>query len=101
MASVAVDQREFPVEARNALETGNMKWLQPLSAWDVAYSVNMAIARLISYWVMTNALSGLVGSDTDYLGGMWATVATVFVFRDTRKASVSAGAERFVATCVS
>jgi uncharacterized membrane protein YgaE (UPF0421/DUF939 family) len=32
---------------------------------------------------------------------MWATVATVFVFRDTRKASLSAGAQRFVATCVS
>jgi uncharacterized membrane protein YgaE (UPF0421/DUF939 family) len=98
---VAVDQREFPGEARNALETGNMKWLQPLSAWDVAYAVNMAIACLISYWVMTNALSGLVGSDTDYLGGMWATVATVFVFRDTREASLTAGAQRFAATCVS
>ena len=43
MASVAVDQ--------------NMKRLEPLSAWDVAYSVNMAIACLISYWIMTNVPS--------------------------------------------
>jgi uncharacterized membrane protein YgaE (UPF0421/DUF939 family) len=78
-----------------------MTRLEPLSAWDVAYSVNMAIACLISYWITTTALSGLVGRDIDYLGGMWATVATVFVFRDTRKASVSAGAQRFMATCVS
>ena len=74
---------------------------EPLSAWDVAYSVNMAIACLISYWIITTALSGLVGNDSDYLGGMWATVATVFVFRDTRKGSLSAGAQRFMATCVS
>jgi uncharacterized membrane protein YgaE (UPF0421/DUF939 family) len=61
----------------------------------------MAIACVISYWIMTKALSGLVGSATDYLGGMWASVATLFVFRDTRKGSLSAGAQRFVATCVS
>jgi uncharacterized membrane protein YgaE (UPF0421/DUF939 family) len=87
MASVAVDQ--------------NMKRLEPLSARDVAFSVNMAIACLISYWIMTNALSGLVGSATDYLGGMWATAATIFVFRDTHPASLSAGIQRFMATCVS
>jgi uncharacterized membrane protein YgaE (UPF0421/DUF939 family) len=78
-----------------------MTRLEPLSAWDVAYSVNMAIACLISYWIMTTALSGLVGSDIDYLGGMWAAVATVFVFRDTRQGSLSAGIQRFMATCVS
>lgn len=78
-----------------------MTRLERLSGWDVAYSLNIAIACLISYWIMTTALSGLVGIDTDYLGGMWATVATVFVFRDTRKGSLSAGAQRFMATCVS
>ena len=78
-----------------------MTRLEPLSAWDITYSVNMAIACLISYWIMTTALSGLVGSDVDYLGGMWAAVATVFVFRDTRQGSLSAGIQRFMATCVS
>jgi uncharacterized membrane protein YccC len=72
-----------------------------LSPWDVAYAVAMAIACLISYWIMTYALSEVIDSASDYLGGMWATVATVFVFRDTREGSLSAGAARFVATCVS
>jgi uncharacterized membrane protein YgaE (UPF0421/DUF939 family) len=78
-----------------------MTRLERLSGWDVAYSLNLAIACLISYWITTTALSGFVGNDNDYLGGMWATVATVFVFRDTRKASLSAGAQRFMATCIS
>ena len=78
-----------------------MTRLEPLSAWDIAYAVNMAIACLLSYWITTTALSGLVGADIDYLGGMWATVATVFVFRDTRQGSFTAGAQRFMATCVS
>ncbi len=32
---------------------------------------------------------------------MWAVVATVFVFRDTRDQSLSAGMSRMIATCVS
>jgi len=78
-----------------------MKKLESLSVGDVAYSANMAIASAISYWITTYALSGLVGSATDYLGWMWATVATIFVFRDTRMASLSAGTQRFMATCIS
>jgi hypothetical protein len=74
---------------------------EPLSAWDVAYSVNRAIPCLISYCIVTQALSGLVGGATDYLGGMWASVATLFVFRNTREGSMSAGAQRFMVTCVS
>jgi uncharacterized membrane protein YgaE (UPF0421/DUF939 family) len=78
-----------------------MKKFEPPSAWDVAYSASMAIAAGISYWIMTYGLSRLVDSATDYLGGMWAAVATIFVFRDTRRASMSAAAQRFMATCVS
>jgi uncharacterized membrane protein YccC len=35
------------------------------------------------------------------LGGMWAVVATVFVFRETRHDSLSAGIARLIATGVS
>jgi hypothetical protein len=106
MASVAVDppasqraRTESP-EKRNA-PAPEMKNLEPLSAWDVTFSVNMAIASVISYWIVTHALSGLVDSATHYPGGMRATVATIFVFRDTRTAIFSAGLQRFMATCVS
>jgi uncharacterized membrane protein YccC len=72
-----------------------------LSSWDVAYALNIAIASGISYWITTHALSSVVGRDDDLLGGMWAAVATVFVFRSSREDSLSAGIARLIATCVS
>jgi uncharacterized membrane protein YgaE (UPF0421/DUF939 family) len=72
-----------------------------LSSWDVIYALNMAIACLITYWIITHGLSRFVDGPSDFLGGMWAVVATVFVFRETRVRSLSAGIARFIATCVS
>jgi uncharacterized membrane protein YccC len=72
-----------------------------LNAWDVVYSLNMAVACLITYWIITSLLSGFVDQASDFLGGMWAVVAVVFVFRDTRARALSAGIARLIATCVS
>ena len=72
-----------------------------LSSWDFVYALNMAIACLITYWIMTHILSRFVDGPSDFLGGMWAVVATVFVFRETRLRSLSAGFARLIATCVS
>src|SRR5882762_9309391 len=72
-----------------------------LSSWDVAYALNMAIACLIAYWATTQILSRFVDESSDFLGGMWAVVAAVFVFRETRLRSLSAGIARLIATCVS
>jgi uncharacterized membrane protein YccC len=72
-----------------------------LSWWDVAYALNMAIACLITYWIITHTLSRFVDVPSDFLGGMWAVAATVFVFRETRLRSLSAGIARLMATCVS
>ncbi|MBV8399082.1 MAG: FUSC family protein [Acetobacteraceae bacterium] len=77
---------------------GNGGKLTPL---DMAYSFNLAIACLITYWFITGLLHGRVDPASDFLGGMWAVVAVVFVFRDTREHAVSAGIARLVATCVS
>jgi uncharacterized membrane protein YccC len=74
---------------------------QTLSSWDVVYALNMAIACLITYWIMTHTLSRFVDQSSDFLGGMWAVVATVFVFRETHLRSLSAGIARLIATCVS
>jgi len=49
----------------------------------VAYALNMSIACLITYWIMTHILSRFVDEPSDFLGGMWAVAATVFVFRET------------------
>src|SRR3979490_1766447 len=72
-----------------------------LSLWDVVYALNMAIACLITYWIMTHTLSRFVDEPSDFLGGMWAVVATVFVFGVSRLRSLSAGIARLIATCVS
>jgi len=72
-----------------------------LSSWDVVHALNMAIACLISYWIMTYILSRLVDRPSDFLGGMWAVAATVFVFRESQVRSLSAGIGRLIATCVS
>jgi uncharacterized membrane protein YccC len=61
----------------------------------------MTIACAISYWAITHALQPLTDRDSDLLGGMWAVAATVFVFRESRQDSFSAGMARLIATCVS
>jgi uncharacterized membrane protein YgaE (UPF0421/DUF939 family) len=84
-------QDEIVPEAKNAT----------LSSWDVVYALNMAIACFIAYWIMTHILFRFVDGPSDFLDRMWAVVATVFVFRDTRALSLSAGIARLMATCVS
>jgi uncharacterized membrane protein YgaE (UPF0421/DUF939 family) len=78
-------------------------WKRPerLSYWDFAYALDMAVACLISYRISTYAMSWSIDESSDLLGGMWAVVATVFVFRDTRVNSLSAGIARLSATLVS
>jgi uncharacterized membrane protein YccC len=71
------------------------------SAWDVVYSVSMGIACMVAYTVTTTILGSATARDDDLLGGMWAAAATAFVYRDTRTHSLSAGAARLIATCVS
>ena len=72
-----------------------------VSVKDLVYTVEMAVACAISYWIITSGLARFVDKPSDLLGGMWAVIATVFVFRDTRGNSVYAGLARLIATCVS
>ena len=74
---------------------------EKLSLWDFFYAPDMAIACLISYSISTSVLSPFVDKPDALLGGMWATVATVFVFRETRTNSLAAGISRLIATGVS
>ena len=74
---------------------------EKLSTWDFFYALDMALACFVSYWVTTHVLSPFVAEPDAFLGGMWATVATVFVFRETRASSLAAGISRLIATGVS
>jgi uncharacterized membrane protein YgaE (UPF0421/DUF939 family) len=81
-----------------------MMWrmkLSKLSAWDAAHTVDMAIACLITYWVMVFLLPHLVGWSSTSVGVLWAVISTVFVFKDTRAHSLSAGISRLIATFAS
>ena len=71
------------------------------TAWEIVYSIAMALACLLSYAVMTELLNAAVEGRADLVGGMWAAVSTAFVFRDSRQHTLSAGAGRLIATCVS
>jgi uncharacterized membrane protein YgaE (UPF0421/DUF939 family) len=75
--------------------------MKKLTLWEVIYAFDMAVACAISYVLITELLGRFVDQANTLLGGMWAAVATVFVFRETREGSVSAGVSRLIATCVS
>lgn len=75
--------------------------LEKLSKADVVYALSLTIASLIAYVITYYLLEPFFNQPNDLLGGMWATVATVFVLRDARNLSLLAGVGRFFATCVS
>ena len=57
----------------------------------------------VTYWIITHGLTRVfsVSRDDDLLGGMWAVVATVFVYRVARVESVDAALTRISATSLS
>jgi uncharacterized membrane protein YccC len=61
------------------------------------------VACLASYLVTTRVLSAVysVSKEDDALGGMWAVIATVFLFRDSYSKSLAAAVSRISATLVS
>ena len=63
----------------------------------------LAIACLLSYWLITTVLTReySVSHEDDLLGGMWAVVATIFVYRTSHQKSTRAAVARTVATLVS
>src|SRR5690242_6308804 len=71
--------------------------MKRLTLWDVIYALNMAVACTISYALVTGLFGKFIVQADSLLGGMWAAVATLFVFRETREETVSAGISRLIA----
>ncbi len=69
----------------------------------VVESIGLAIACLISYELITRLLARAyaVSSSDDLLGGMWAVIATIFVFRLCYEESIAAAVSRMAATLLS
>ena len=90
-----------PAPERSMRQTGGRSWPQARTA--VVECVVLAVACLITYWLVTSALSRVysLSRDDDLLGGMWAVLATIFVLRDSFGKSVAAAVSRTAATSVS
>jgi hypothetical protein len=69
----------------------------------VGQEVELTVACLISYALMTQILIRVysVSREDDLRGGMWAVIATVFVYRESHQKSVSAAISRMSATVLS
>src|SRR5713101_3566619 len=60
----------------------------------VSHAVVLAICCFISYTIITDILARLVPRDDELLGGMWAVIATIFVFRYSYEESARAALSR-------
>src|SRR5271170_4382948 len=89
-----------PMEKRDGIETGSQ--LKTCSH-AVGQGVGLAAASLISYALITQILTRAysVSREDDLLGGMWAVVATVFVYRESYQKSMRAALSRMSATVLS
>jgi hypothetical protein len=72
-------------------------------AQTLTYATAVAVACLVSFEVTTHLLTRVhsVSPADDQLGGMWATIATLFVFRTAYQQSVASALSRTRATAVS
>jgi uncharacterized membrane protein YccC len=63
----------------------------------------VAIACLVTYWVTVHGLARIesVSRSDDVLGGIWAVIATVFVYRTSYDGSATAALSRMAATLLS
>ena len=82
------------IETRSQLET---------CSHAVGQGVLLAAASLVSYALITQLLARAysVSREDDLLGGMWAVIATVFVYRESYQKSMRAALSRMSATVLS
>jgi len=72
-----------------------------LSAADLGHAVNLAIAALVTYALTTSVTPLLLNRPAETVGILWAVISAIFVVKDTRERSLSAGVSRLVSTCAS
>lgn len=69
----------------------------------VRHAIVLSGLCVVSYWLITHILAHAfsVSRDDDLLGGMWAVVATIFVYRYGYEQTTSAALSRVSATVLS
>jgi hypothetical protein len=69
----------------------------------LVHGVTLSLLCVASYWLITHILQHVfsISRDDDLLGGMWAVVATIFVYRFSHEQSAGAALSRIGATSLS
>jgi uncharacterized membrane protein YccC len=69
----------------------------------LAHAILLALSCLLSYWLITSILgrAHFISTHDDLLGGMWAVIATIFVYHDSYAQSASSALMRMAATSIS
>ena len=69
----------------------------------ILHSLALAVACLVTYWLTVHGLARIhsVSAADDVLGGIWAVIATVFVYRTSYDGSATAALSRMAATLLS
>jgi len=62
--------------------------MKKLTTWEILHSLDMAISLRDLYTITTQLLVRLVDEPTKLLGALFAVIATVFVFRESRQQPV-------------
>jgi ABC-type nitrate/sulfonate/bicarbonate transport system permease component len=67
------------------------------------HSMALAISCVLSYWLVTELLAQVyfLSRADDLLGGLWAVIATAFVYRESYNSSRPAALSRMAATSLS
>jgi uncharacterized membrane protein YccC len=67
------------------------------------HSLGLAISSLITYLIVIHVLAPIhsISKASDMLGGMWAVIATLFVYRESHRESINAALMRVSATLLS
>lgn len=96
----ALGERKASSVGRSPRGTGT--WPSTLRS-GLVHSTGLAVACLISYWVTTELLTKVhsLSQVDDALGGMWAVIATAFVYRRSYQESHTAALTRMSATFLS
>jgi len=108
-STIVVSGQEVPVTRSNAVtptaEQNSKTTARNFSrtSQSVTHGVALAVCCFLSYTIITDllALSRFAPRDDELLGGMWAVVATIFVFRYSYEESVRAALSRISATLLS
>jgi len=75
----------------------------PRTGQVVIRGIVLAVSCVITFRLVTHILAGIysVSRDDDVLGGMWAVVATIFVYRYSHAESMRVALSRMAATSLS